>query len=324
MNLVSPIFFNSNRVCGCHKGGKLLDAFLYATAGDSKNFSEEWLVSIEPSHGNKNNPREGISEVIDEDGLGSALLPEFFAANADSVFGADFIIRHGRGFPLQLRLIDTSEQLPVQYAQKPKAWIIIDTDRSGGTEPCILLGFREGITSECVAEAASLNDGRLEMMTHNIPVNAGNAFFIPPGIPHAIGSGILLYEVQPADNSNVRFEEKFCENTATYTKEDLLREVRVSDHILKRGDEGFCSEIVGSGCTKDFLIWRAEIISKIQVKLPRPFAGVLCTGGEGNISYAGGTRKIKKGDFFLQPFGVPWIEYNANGRLSLIIAMPPM
>ena len=159
-----------------------------------------------------------------------------------------------------------------------------------------------------------------------------DAFFIPPGIPHAIGSGILLYEVQPIDNPSVYLEGKFrgdgdkwtpAGEIATYTKDDLLREVQSSNHILKRSDEGFCCELIGMDKTSDFLIWRAEVVSKMEIKLPRPFAMVLCTGGEGNISYAGGTRELKKGDFFLQPFGVPWIEYNAYGRLSLIITMPP-
>ena len=194
-----------------------------------------------------------------------------------------------------------------------------------------MLGFREGIDPERVIEASRSGDGRLEMMMHSIPVKPGDALFVPPGIPHAIGSGILLYEVQPVDNPSVYLEEKCCSDgekwtpagdTATYSKDDLLREVRVSNHMLKRSDEGYCCEIIGPDQTKDFLIWGAEVVHKMEIKLPRPFAGVLCTGGEGNISYAGGTREIKKGDFFLQPFGVPWIEYNAYERLSLIITMP--
>ena len=336
MNLVSPVFFSSNRVCCTYKCGGLLDAFLDSVPLNEENFSEEWLASVEPS---PQNPQEGISEVIDETGFGGTPLPEFFTANADSVFGADFIIRHGRTFPLQLRLIDTSERLPIQcipaapeLGGKPKTWIVIGTDEADGAEPCIMLGFKEGITPELIAEAAQLDDGRLEMMTHSIPVKAGDAFFIPPGLPHAIGSGILLYEVQPVDNPSVYLEEKFrgdgdkwtpAGEIATYTKDDLLREVQSSNHILKRSDEGFCCELIGMDKTSDFLIWRAEVVSKMEIKLPRPFAMVLCTGGEGNISYAGGTRELKKGDFFLQPFGVPWIEYNAYGRLSLIITMPP-
>jgi len=86
---------------------------------------------------------------------------------------------------------------------------------------------------------------------------------------------------------------------------------------------GYIVFLIPALTTARFTIWRTEVVDKMEIKLPRPFAGVLCTGGEGNISYAGGTREIKKGDFFLQPFGVPWIEYNAYGRLSLIITMPP-
>jgi len=319
MNLVSPVFFNPNRVCPTHKGGELLDGF-FGSVPSGENFSAEWLVSIEPSLNNEKNPQEGISQVVDEHGFESTPLPEFFTANADSIFGADFIIRHGRKFPLQLRLVDTSEQLPIQCTPKAQTWIVIDTDEVDGKQPCVMLGFKEGVTIESVVEAVNLDDGRLEMMMHSIPVTAGDTLFIPPGVPYTIGSGILLYEVGSVDNPRGSLE---AGDITTYTQEDLLREVRVSDHILKRSDEGFCGEVIGADRTKDFLIWRTEVVDKMEIKLPRPFAGVLCTGGEGNISYAGGTREIKKGDFFLQPFGVPWIEYNAYGRLSLIITMPP-
>ena len=197
-----------------------------------------------------------------------------------------------------------------------------------------MLGFKDGVDPECVVEAARSNNGQLEMMMHHIPVNPGDAMFIPSGVPHAIGAGVLLYEVQPVDNPAVYLEKEFrddgdawapTEDLETYTQEDMARKTRVSNHTIKRSDEGYCSEIIGPDQTKDFLIWRAEVISKMEIKLPRPFAGVLCTGGEGNISYSGGTREIKKGDFFLQPFGVPWIEYNSNPgeRLSLVITMPP-
>ena len=43
MNLVSPIFFNSNRVCSTNKGGELLDGFLGGTPKDGQRFSTEWL-----------------------------------------------------------------------------------------------------------------------------------------------------------------------------------------------------------------------------------------------------------------------------------------
>ena len=139
MNLVSPIYFSSNRVCDTHKGGELLDSFLDCAPvngeKNAENFAAEWLASVESSSNSMENPQEGISAVINESEFGTTPLPEFLTANADSVFGADFIIRYGREFPLQLRLIDTNERLPIQCASKPKTWIVVDINETGGTEP---------------------------------------------------------------------------------------------------------------------------------------------------------------------------------------------
>ncbi|MCK5113446.1 MAG: hypothetical protein KAR11_01635 [Phycisphaerae bacterium] len=336
MNLVSPMFFNPNRVSSPFKGGRLLDYFLDGVPKDSENLSEEWFASAAPS---PDNPEEGVSEIIDEHGLDCDPWPQFLTAHGDSVFGPDYILQHGRDFPLQCRLIDSSERRGIQFTPntdefpgKPKAWIIVDAEESDDKEPTVLIGFKDGVAPEDVVEATKLDDGRLELMMHCIPAKPGDAFFIPPGVPHAIGAGMLVYEIQPTGNQSFYIENKFRSDDApwalsapevvTHTPEDFRYVIQPSNHMLKRSDEGFCGEVVGSHQTDEFKIWHAEVVSKMEIKVPAPFAMVLCTGGEGNISYAGGTREIKKGDFFVQPFGVPWIEYHAHGRLSLTVTMP--
>jgi hypothetical protein len=106
------------------------------------------------------------------------------------------------------------------------------------------------------------------------------------------------------------------------TEDDLAR-ITASEHILKRSDEGYQAELIGSDRTTAFSLWRIEVLSRMHVTLPRTFAFVVCVSGEGRMFWAGGARDIREGDRFLQPFGVPWVEYAARGRLTLLVVLPP-
>ena len=105
-------------------------------------------------------------------------------------------------------------------------------------------------------------------------------------------------------------------------KDDLPR-IPLAEHVLKRSDEGFYAELIGSTRTTAFTLWRVEIATRMNLTFPRPFAFVMCISGEGRMFWAGGSRDIRDGDRFLQPFGVPWMEYAARGRLTLLVVLPP-
>ncbi|HHT9125496.1 MAG TPA: type I phosphomannose isomerase catalytic subunit [Candidatus Brocadiia bacterium] len=116
------------------------------------------------------------------------------------------------GFPLLVKLIDTSEMLSVQvhpddvYAQKyeaygeqgkMEAWYIIHAEPGAK----IVYGAIPGTTVDDVKKL--LKAGRVEECLNFITVKAGDVIFIPPGMIHAIGAGILLLEV--SQNSDVTY-----------------------------------------------------------------------------------------------------------------------
>src|SRR5579883_2595288 len=121
-----------------------------------------------------------------------------------ALLGADAIAVFGHRFPLLAKFIDAHAQLSVQvhpddhYAArqeggklgKTEFWYVLDA-APGAT---IVHGFAAASTREKVRQAIA--EVRLEELLHEEPVTPGDVIFVPAGTVHAIGSGVLLYELQ--------------------------------------------------------------------------------------------------------------------------------
>ena len=116
-------------------------------------------------------------------------------------------------FPLLLKLIDARDRLSVQvhpddeYAAKvenkqgkTEAWVILDCDE--GAE--LVFGVREGVTKEALRKA-SLEGKEVEKLLGRVRVQKGDVYYIPSGTVHAIGAGILIYEIQQSSDVTYRF-----------------------------------------------------------------------------------------------------------------------
>lgn len=116
-------------------------------------------------------------------------------------------------FPLLLKLIDARDRLSVQvhpddaYAQrvenklgKTEAWAILQCE----PDAKLVYGVRAGATREELADAAR-HGAEIEGLLRFVPVKPGDVFYIPAGTVHAIGQGILLYEIQQSSDVTYRF-----------------------------------------------------------------------------------------------------------------------
>lgn len=110
----------------------------------------------------------------------------------------------GQRFPLLAKFIDAKTRLSVQvhpadaYAAlheggklgKTECWYILATEPGAR----IVHGFRVPSTRTAVEQAIA--EVRLEELLHEEPVAPGDVVFVPAGTVHAIGGGVLLYELQ--------------------------------------------------------------------------------------------------------------------------------
>jgi mannose-6-phosphate isomerase len=119
-------------------------------------------------------------------------------------------------FPLLVKLIDAADWLSVQVhpddvlAQdlegpgaigKTEAWYVIEA----APDAAILLGARPDASPEAVRAAVA--QGGVVRLLERRAVAAGDAYLVPAGTLHAIGPGLLLYEVQQPSDLTYRVDD---------------------------------------------------------------------------------------------------------------------
>lgn len=160
--------------------------------------AEAWEVADRP---------EGMSVVTNGPLAGTPLQKLM------SGLGLDLVGQHGRGFkvlPLLIKLIDARQTLSVQvhpdnagaarHGGEPKSemWYILAAEPGA----FVYSGLRPGVTPEAFARAVA--EQTVEELLVKVPVQAGDAVYIPGGRVHAIGAGCLLLECQQNSNTTYR------------------------------------------------------------------------------------------------------------------------
>lgn len=114
--------------------------------------------------------------------------------------------------PYLVKLIDTSDNLSVQVhpdddfakahensSGKTECWIILGAEKGAG----IYLGMKPGVTKE-EFEKGILTGEEMNRYLVFHEVEVGDFFFVPAGAIHAIGTGVLLAEVQQSSGITYR------------------------------------------------------------------------------------------------------------------------
>lgn len=165
-------------------------------------------------------PKEPIGELwlaYDQNRIRSGLLAGRTLAEALPELGAGFLgkaayDRYGLELPLLIKFLDTAEWLSVQvhpddaYAHreeaasgfhgKTEAWYILEGEGE------LVYGLRQPMERESLSRAAQ--DGTLWDKLQREWVVAEQAIPVPAGTIHALGPGLLLYEVQQRSDLTYR------------------------------------------------------------------------------------------------------------------------
>ena len=169
-----------NRVYRPFLGGKMLDELSGTEPASDGHYPERWICSTTAA-----SDGTGISVTTD-----GKLLTEYVK----------------EPLPVLVKLLDSYSRLMIQvhpddaraakyfHSDKGKAesWHILGTRTIHGEEPYVYLGFKKGITKEKWRLLYEKQDVKgMEECLHKIPVKSGDTFFVPGGVPHAMGTQLL-------------------------------------------------------------------------------------------------------------------------------------
>lgn len=139
-----------------------------------------------------------------------AELAERYGAD---LLGASAVERTGARFPILIKLLDCRQWLSLQvhpndeqarrlegpeHFGKTEAWYVIDAEQGAQ----IISGIKPGTTPRELATA--IREGKLIDLAHYQPVKPGDVVLTRAGTVHALGPGLLIYEVQQTSDITYR------------------------------------------------------------------------------------------------------------------------
>ena len=285
-------------------GRRLIDDFGMQTDGD--NAAEAWLLSC-----HKDGPSYAVGGEYDGTALADIIEKE----------GREVLGTHNadiNGFPVLIKIIDACDRLSVQvhpgdeYARrvenengKTEAWFVLSAD--DGAE--LIYGVNRNMTREQFA--ASIENGTLLENVNRVKVKPGDVVFIPSGMLHAIGAGILLAEVQQSSNTTYRVFD-YDRRDKNGNKRELHVKKATDVVTLTKTDADFAPEGEEKqlcGATKR-LLTHCRYFSMTELKADGDFEDVadetsfvslLVLDGSGEISANGKTYALKKGSSVFIP-----------------------
>ncbi|HZU69347.1 MAG TPA: type I phosphomannose isomerase catalytic subunit [Ktedonobacteraceae bacterium] len=194
-------------------GGRRLEQNGWKCLPAHKAIGESWETELNTIA--QNEPYAGMTLKALVEELGTDLL------------GEQCVAMVGKRFPLLAKFIDANDKLSVQvhpddeYAArfeqgklgKTEFWYVLDAE-PGAT---VVHGFKARTSRDEVQQA--IESVRLEELLHHETVAAGDVIFVPAGTVHAIGAGVLLYEVQEYSDITYRMYDYGRKDAAGKTRE---------------------------------------------------------------------------------------------------------
>lgn len=181
-------------------GGQRLRAYKNLPPTD-ESIGESWEISAVPS---------SVS-VISNGAHKGRLLTDLIEEYPQAILGKAVAKKYGNKLPLLAKFIDANNDLSIQVHPndemakrehgkngKTEMWYVIDA----APESRLLSGFSKEITPDEYHQRIA-NDSITEVLASH-KVSAGDVFYIPAGRVHAIGSGILLAEIQQSSDVTYR------------------------------------------------------------------------------------------------------------------------
>lgn len=238
----------------------------------------------------------------------------------------------GGRFPLLIKLLDAQEKLSLQvhppaaraaeFPGDPKTEMWFIAEATPGAE--LYVGLKPGVTRDDFEQR--IRDGTVAECFHQVPVRAGDAMFLPSGRVHAIGAGLVIFEIQQNSDTTYRV---FDWNRVGLDGQP--RDLHVAPSLASIDFNDFepalavGEETSGVNCRIRKLVshplFNVELIrAQGEDVIPLPASRMQIIGvitGEVRVS-GSSTPVLRAGDFCLLPACLPQIELLASPNAQFL------
>ncbi|GAA4028865.1 class I mannose-6-phosphate isomerase [Allokutzneria multivorans] len=334
---LKPVTLAANQPDRFYRGGAAI-AELRGAEDAAEWGPEDWVASITTLFAQ---PRAGLSSLPD-----GTLLRDAVSADPASWVGDEHAKVLGGDTALLVKLLDAGQRLPVHvhpsnsFARshlgcrhgKTEAWVIVGTS---GPNPTVYAGFRDDVDAATVENWVSTQDSDAMLAALNpIPVKPGDTVFVPAGLPHAIGEGVFIVELQQPTDFSVLLEwTGFAEpgdpsahlaigwETALTCVDRDGWGTRVEDLVLRTADQR--SPVVPLFTEQASAFFRADRIhADSAVDLDPGFSVLVALEGNGTLrTEHGGTVPVRRGDTLVVPHSAG--SSQVDGGLVVVRCRPP-
>lgn len=279
---------------------------------------EEWAISAHP---------HGVSVVENGEFSGQKLdklwkdHKELFGNPEESVF------------PLLVKILDAEDKLSVQvhpdnqYGMehegelgKTECWYIIDGEP--GSE--IIYGHHAKTREELVE---MISEGRWDDLLKRVPVKKGDFFYVPSGMVHAIGKGIMILETQQNSDTTYRVYDYDRKDENGQTRElhiqqsiDVMTVPEKTPQLQIKAVRKEQSSIITYLETDFFNVFKWNIKGIISFKKQAPYTLATVLEGVGELVIVDQTYLLEKGASFILPDEIK--EWTVQGELAIIASDP--
>ncbi len=353
----TPLKQIPNRVWRTYSGGALIDKWKFDTDENDANLPEEWIMSTIAARGKNRPADEGLSKVITP--FGELTLNELIASNKALFLGENLAAKYGTTGVL-IKMLDSKERLTIQvhpnkeYARtmldsafgKTESWYILGGREIDGEKSAIYLGFKEGVTMDKWRDLfESQNIEEMLHCLHRFEVQPGDAFMIYGGVPHAIGSGCFLLEVQEPTDYTMRVEKITpggltisdelihqgvgienmlqCFHYDGCSFEEANKKWKITPKTLYSSNEYALKTIFNEQHTDYFGLNELDLDGEFEQKGNGTFFVAVIYSGEGTIHCGGVDYAFFQGDEIFFPAAIEKLFWKSSKKSKILLCYPP-
>jgi mannose-6-phosphate isomerase len=298
-------------------GGSNLQKLLKKQAPVDKKIGESWELS----------GVQGYLSVVSNGYLAGNTIEDLIEVYMDELVGNKVYKQFGQEFPLLIKFIDTTEMLSIQVHPndataaerhhafgKTEMWYVLDAE----PEAKIALGFNKDTNLSELLD--HIKNNTLPEVLNLEEATAGAAFFVPAGIVHAIGKGILLAEIQQTSAITYRVYDWGRDAKDRPLHVDLAMDV-INYHATKdskiSGNNREVTQLADCQYFTTNALAFTQPAERDHAELDS-FVIYICTDGAAQIACGGQAETIEKGETLLIPASLNSVKITPQGSTKLL------